>query len=496
VFATGSTTALSTAGREILSASVDLGPSEAADASVIVALRQARSPQLLYSWAKTRHIRVRWTSPESWAVLSGPARKLAEALTTPIDEFRASDGRTFYAAVTSPKVPVSISGDVQGLGSINSYSDLREMDVPDGGLTPTALVQAYDATPLVSQGYLGQGMTVVLFETDGFSQSDFTKFTLKYHLPPIQLTVIGGQAGKPSGETELDVEAVHAIAPDANLVYFNFLTNNSSSMLTDFSEVANRYPGSIWNFSLGACEDALLANKVDFTQLEDELEAAEHTGTTIFAASGDAGGLDCTPPLEYGDNPQQGFAGVNFPADMPAVTGVGGTTLLVDENGDYAGETAWTESMLSQGTGGGVSEVWNEPAWEKAPGTGDFYGAHAGLQVPDVAAVADPTTGTAGVFHGAPIENGGTSLAAPVWVGFTALIDQYLTHQNLGELGFANKDLFQIASQAEPYPAFHDVVFGGGAVYPATPGYDMATGLGSPDVWNLARDIADLLKAP
>jgi kumamolisin len=496
VLATGAGAALSSAGRAILASSDDLGPSAASDVRVIVALRHAEFPQQLTTWAATRHLRVTWTAPESWAVLSGPAPVLAKALATPIDDFRATDGQKFYAALATPKVHASLGGEVQGLGSITSYAHLKEMDVPSGGLTPTGLVQAYDATPLTFQGYLGQGMTVVLFETDGFSQSDFTRFTTKYHLPPIRMTVIGGQAGKPSGETELDAEAVHEIAPDANLVYFNFLTNSSSTMVSDFSKVTKLYPGSIWNFSLGACEYGLLADKVDFTKLEDALQAAEGTGSTIFAASGDAGGFDCTPPLDWGDNPQQSYAGVTFPADMPAVTGVGGTSLSVDANGDYAGEAAWTESLLSQGTGGGVSVVWNDPGWEKAPGTGDYDGAQPGLQVPDVAAVADPSTGVAGVNEGSAIEGGGTSLAAPVWAGFTALIDEYLERQHLGELGFANQDFFEIASRVEPYPAFHDVVSGGGALYPATPGYDMATGLGSPDVWNLVRDLASLLGTP
>jgi kumamolisin len=70
-----------------------------------------------------------------------------------------------------------------------------------------------------------------------------------------------------------------------------------------------------------------------------------------------------------------------------------------------------------------------------------------------------------------------------------ALINQYLTKHGGHKLGFANPALYALARSKQPYPPFHDVTLGTNLAYPATPGYDMASGLGTPDAWNLARDL-------
>jgi kumamolisin len=88
--------------------------------------------------------------------------------------------------------------------------------------------------------------------------------------------------------------------------------------------------------------------------------------------------------------------------------------------------------------------------------------------------------------------SGGTSLATPVWAALTALIDQYLQSQGHQPVGFANPLLYRLARSSPPYPPYHDVTVGTNALYPAVPGYDMVTGLGTPDAWNLARDLAPL----
>ena len=128
--------------------------------------------------------------------------------------------------------------------------------------------------------------------------------------------------------------------------------------------------------------------------------------------------------------------------------------------------------------------------YQSGPGTGSYGSEQPGRQVPDVAAIADPASGSATYIDGSPAVAGGTSLAVPVWAGFTALMDQYLASQHLPAVGLANLDFYRLAAQAQRYPPFHDITHGGNALYSATPGYNMVTGLGSPDVWNLARDLA------
>jgi kumamolisin len=477
--------------QQILKHSVDLGSSRAPSASLLAQLRSGVLPQALRSWTTEHGLQFKWSLGDRWAVVSGRPSSLGTALNIKIDDYHSAGVPLFYAARHPPAVPEELRVDVASFGSISSYLRLKELDVPRGGLTPTGLLQAYDAQPLRSLGLNGEGATIVLFEVDGFSQGDLNQFNSAYHLPPIHVTVDGGLAGAPKGEATLDIETAHEIAPAAHLVYFNFATNSASVMASDFKRVATRYPGAIWSMSLGFCELQSGFSVPDFTSLEAALESASKTGTTIFASSGDSGGFDCTPPSNSGDNPQNSFIGVVQPASFPAVTSVGGSTLTVTTSGAYAGETAWTEPLLSQGTGGGISQVWQVPSWQNGPGTGNFVSQNPGRQVPDVAADADAATGVAGVIGGSSSQSGGTSLAAPIWAGFMVLIDQYLRGQHQSAVGFANSVLYQIAQQSEPYRPFHDIVAGGNAVYSATPGYDMTTGLGTPDAWNLARDLAE-----
>jgi kumamolisin len=116
--------------------------------------------------------------------------------------------------------------------------------------------------------------------------------------------------------------------------------------------------------------------------------------------------------------------------------------------------------------------------------------------VPDVSADAAPQTGAAVRFTGRWLSSGGTSLATPVWAALTALIDEYLRSKGDHPVGFANPLLYRLARSSPPYPPYHDVTVGTNDLYPAGPGYDMVTGLGTPDAWNLARDLAQLTGRP
>ena len=114
------------------------------------------------------------------------------------------------------------------------------------------------------------------------------------------------------------------------------------------------------SMSLGECEsDTQAFDRADLVALNSTVASIEAKGSTVFAASGDAGGLDCTPAADYGQPPQSSFEGVTVPASLPAVTGTGGTALTTDAAGNYSRETTWSEPLLSQGTGGGVATVFS-----------------------------------------------------------------------------------------------------------------------------------------
>ncbi len=487
---------LQTSWSDLLHRSKDLGPSRAREVQFLAELEAPSAPEVLEEWARGAHIRVTWARGEAWAVLSASPTVVDRALQVRIDDYRSPGGQRFYGAPGVPAVPAALRNEVRAFGRISSYLEMKTFDVPNGGLTPSDVVTAYDAKPLLSRGIEGQGETVALFDLGGYSQSDLDHYTSHFGLPHLKVGSIGAKMHTVDGETELDIEAVHDVAPDARIVVVNFNVESAAQMVTLFHTVSTKDPGAIWSFSLGQCETQTGFSSADFTTLDEALGAAETEGSSIFAASGDAGGLDCTPYQDFGDDPGPGFVGVNMPASFPAVTGVGGTSLSTTDTGAYVSESAWTEPLLSQGSGGGISRVWEQPCWQQGPGTGDFYGSTPGRQVPDVAAVADPDTGVWVYAQGSAREEGGTSLAAPLWAGFTALIDQYLASKHKPPLGDANPYLYRLASSTQRYRPFHDVTKGGNAVYPATPGYDMVTGLGSPDVWNLARDLVSVVGSP
>jgi kumamolisin len=110
-----------------------------------------------------------------------------------------------------------------------------------------------------------------------------------------------------------------------------------------------------------------------------------------------------------------------------------------------------------------------------------------------VSAVADQFTGVKIVFNGKQLVGGGTSQAAPLWAGLAAVMNQWLIANGGRALGELNPLLYKVA-EGSRLPGFRDVTLGGNAVAIAAPGYDLATGLGTPDVDNLVRNILILQK--
>jgi kumamolisin len=137
-----------------------------------------------------------------------------------------------------------------------------------------------------------------------------------------------------------------------------------------------------------------------------------------------------------------------------------------------------------------VSAIFDRPAWQNELA---FQPDTRQRLTPDISAVADPFTGMKIVFDQQVIVGGGTSLAAPIWAGIAAVMNQYLTENGGRALGDLNPLLYRVTEGAR-LPSFRDIVLGGNAVAVAGPGYDLITGLGTPDVDNLVRNIRILQK--
>lgn len=486
--------------RLLLGASTDLGPARGDHIQLTAALHHSSRPVALIGWAERHDLAVRWRPGDEWAIVEGSPESMSRAFDVEVHDYRGRRGQEFYASPQQPQVPAMLGHEVDQLGRILSYLPHHTslpwtfpLDVPDRALTPNAVLTAYNAAPLAAEGYTGKGGTVVIFAFDGFDQADLDTFSSTFELPPFTPEVVGGQPGPPGAELTMDLEIVHAIAPDAHKVVVNARPTvegdggyeKIGQMLEDTDR---RFPGAVWSFSIGwGCDKLITA--ADLAPVQSAMRLAQSHGTVAFNASGDLAGLECKGGADWDSPPGEADVGLDSVASLPEITNVGGTTLSTDANARWLAEQAWFDVPLSQGTGGGVSALFDMPSWQReAAATVPSDQSRGRRLTPDVAAVADPFTGMAIIMQQQIFVGGGTSQSAPIWAGLAALMNQFLA-DNGGELiGDLNPLLYRIA-QGAPLPAFRDVTLGGNAVYSAGPGYDLTTGLGTPDVDNLVRNL-------
>jgi kumamolisin len=484
----------------LLAASTDLGPARGDHIQLTATLHDRTSPDELIDWADAHDLNVRWQPGDDWAIVEGGAESVSRALEVEIHDYRGQRGQEFYASPQQPEVPPRLRTEVTELGRILSYTphhtsrpDILPLDVPDRGLTPTALLTTYNAAALARDGFTGKGTTIVIFAFNGYDQDDLDKFATTFGLPTFTPTLVGDHLPEPYGETTMDLEVAHAIAPDARKVVVNARPTvqgdggyeKIGQMLEDTDR---QFPGAVWSLSIGwGCDKLVTA--ADLAPVRSALSNAHSHGTTAFNASGDLAGLECKGGDDWDSPPGQSDIGLDSVASLPEMTSVGGTTLSTDAKGVWLAEQAWFDVPLSQGTGGGLSSLFDLPPWQRDAATQVLPDRNTGKRMtPDISAVADPFTGVKIVLNGDTVVGGGTSQSAPIMAGLAAVMTQFLKANGGREIGDINPLLYQIAEGA-PLPAFRDVTLGGNAVDTAGPGFDLVSGLGTPDVDNLARNL-------
>lgn len=484
----------------LLASSADLGSSAADDSQLTVQLLEPRDAGPLMEWAAALGLGVRWDPGQQWAVVHGPPRQLGEVFGVAIHDYRRPGGETFYASAHTVSVPKPLRRHIANLGRILGYSPHHlavppdpPRDVPDRRLSPMAVANTYNLTPLRDTGFTGAGQTIAVFSFGGYRQSDLDSFADQYELPRFTPAVIGDPLPeKPSGETTMDLEVAHALAPGARTVVVNARpTVGGDGTYVKIADLMNRVdreaPGAVWSLSIGwGCDRLVTA--ADLAPVRAALTAAHSHGTSILDASGDLAGMECRDGQEWSASPRSDDIGLDSVAALPEVTAVGGTTLSTDDQGRWLAEAAWFSSVLTLGSGGGRSSIFTRPPWQSS--AVPIWQEPQRL-IPDVAAVADTLTGLGIVLDGQTVTGGGTSLAAPLWAGLAAVINQFLLANGGRRMGHLNPALYLIATGAK-LPAFHDITIGANAVVSAGPGYDMVTGLGTPDADNLAHDVLDL----
>lgn len=370
--------------------------------------------------------------------------------------------------------------------------------------TPGSMRAAYGITPLIQKGYTGQGQTIIDIVSFGSPtlQRDMDAFDQQFGLPPITIQQISplnepasGSSNDRSGwagETTLDVEIIHALAPGAKIVVLisPVAETEGTIGLPEFRKLVqytiDHKLGTIISNSWGASEATLkdAAGQAELQQWNTLLQqATTQDGLTFLASSGDNGATDFTDlaGTTLATSPTSSFLN-----DNPWVTSVGGTSL--HRNGTTFGESAWNSGEASGG--GGFSAFYSTPSYQKLlpSSVQGIMNNRRGL--PDVSGDADPATGLAMYENGSWATAGGTSASAPMWAALVAIANQMAGHP----LGFINPALYKVGTSAHYLQDFHDITVGNnteGVVvgFSAIPGWDPVTGLGSPNAVNLLPDL-------
>lgn len=431
-----------------------------------------------------------------------------------------------FLKVGPQAIPAEIAGPNYGVFTCQVYNESPGATCYD----PYQIRHAYNIDALINAGFDGRGKTIVI--VDAYQSPNIVQqlntFNSFYGLP--SLNGLGGAPNPnlgtftqiaPDGltpfvpgdpnmtgwaeEISLDVLWSHAIAPGANIVLVLAKSNNDPDILSATQYAVDNNLGDVISQSFGENESC-----VDPTLLAQEHQMfAEATSKniTIFASSADNGAAQQTC------DGNSWVQAVSSPASDPLVTAVGGTELhaaryclashppcsSTPAPGTYEGEIVWNESAIGYGaSGGGFSVLYDEPSYQQ----GTIHGGKQ-LGVPDVSYNAAVLHGVLTYLNipGIPAGFylfGGTSAGSPQWAAITAIADEKAGYN----LGFINKALYHIGQAQSHYSAaFFDVTTGNNSVvefdsagnpvavqgFNAGPGWDPATGLGSPSADQLVN---------
>jgi subtilase family serine protease len=376
--------------------------------------------------------------------------------------------------------------------------------------SPQQIQTAYGLASLLNAGYTGAGETIIIVVSFGSPTiaQDLQTFDADYGLPdPRSFTVLaplGTVPFDPSNsdqvgwafETTLDVEWAHAMAPGANIVLLTSPVSETEGVqgMPEFlfleQYALDHHLGKIISQSWGATENTLFtpAGQQVLENFERFYQDAAQQNVTVLASTGDSGSANAEI-----NGTIYPFPTVIFPASSPLVTAVGGTSLYADTSGKYQSETVWNSSGAG---GGGVSQHFSEPLYQKLLLNSVQRTLRNHRAIPDVAYNADPNTAIlvyAGFVPGGVgyYLIGGTSEGSPQWAGIIADANQLAGHP----LGFLNLKLYSLAALVGQSQFFHDITkgnnsFNGVTGYSATNGWDLASGWGTPNLGKLVGELA------
>jgi kumamolisin len=462
----------------------------------------------LVSWLKSEGFKIEQISADRTSVYArGTVDQIQKSLNVQMVRV-TKDGITYTAAQDAPSLPAAVAKNVSAIIGLQPFRHAHKhlrmylpQDVGPVGRSKRAssrrrgkkmsksgvagfnsnidsgppylvaeILKAYGADGL---SVTGKGQTIAIlidrFPTDDDLKQFWKVNGLTTKISQVtKINVTGINLPPPEGEETMDAEWSSGIAPGAKIrIYasgtlrFVDLDRALDRIISDLDTQPEMRQLSI---SLGLGETFMAADEVT-TQSRKFLRLAA-VGVNVFVSSGDAG----SNPDVTGHN-SSGPTQAEYESSDENVIGVGGTTLNLAANGNVSSETAWIAS------GGGKSIFFDRPTWQLG------QGIQQGTErlVPDVSAVGDPNTAALVILQGQPTGLAGTSLSAPIWAGFCALINEARSKANKPLLPFLNPLIYPLIGSA----SFRDITDGNNGAFDAGPGHDMVTGIGVPNMKQL-----------
>ena len=509
-----------------------------------------------------------------YVVFRGPASVINAAFSTTLHTYGYS-GHRLVAPSSTPKVPAAVAAKVAGVtidqgrhvtrpnlvapgagtdaaapepsavapAACSTYFGQHTVTTPPAygqtsfptnicGYTPGQLRSAYNLNKGINAGNDGSGQTVAIIDAYASPSivSDTNTYAFRTGSPPLTSatykqivpkvseysdTAACGTTAGWQGEQTLDVQSAHGVAPGAQILYVGGF-NCGGGLDVAMSKILDGKLANIVSNSYGYAGEAVSDSVISGEQNQHVQAAVEGIG--LYFSSGDSGD----------EMAKLGYRSPDFPASSPYVTSVGGTSLEIAANGSYLAETGWGSATdqikngalaaplpgsFRGGAGGGVSDKFAQPAYQKGvvpDALANSKGGGAARVSPDVASLADPYTGF--LIGVSPITDdatqttgpfltetyGGTSLASPLTAAQVALVQQATGKT----MGFANPALYAgyeidptITRDVQPLSPPGAVVFTSktsgntflvsldkDSSLTTTKGYDQTTGLGSIDV--------------
>jgi len=330
---------------------------------------------------------------------------------------------------------------------------------PSGNLVGSDFPHAYASGTSLT----GSGQTIALFQLGSYYPSDISAYCSQFGLPSANITqvLLDGVSSTPAAgsdtiEQSLDIEMVHSMAPQANILFYNG---------TSAADVWNR----IASDNLAKSVSSSWATSPPPSTMSQILEQMAAQGQSVFQASGDSGYQ--STPFGWGDNPY--------------IICVGGTNLTTSSaGGPWSSETGWSDS------GGYISSTYSIPSWQQGVNMAACGGSTTMRDCPDVAMVA---TGIWDIYsNGTSGGVLGTSCAAPLWAGYLALVNQQAASDGLPTAGFINPAVYGLGLGTNYNGNFHDITSGNNGE-PCVTGYDLVTGWGSPTGTTLITSLSGIL---